>query len=422
MQTEKLCKGVNFCFEQTDKFKTSVLSFSFFSPLGSTAAADSLIIHLLSRTCAQHPTINEMNRKLASLYGATITPSVSKSGDNLVLKLNMTFIDDRFALGGESISEECIKLLCSCVFRPDINMDGFKKENVEREKRLLIEKIESEKDDKRLYALNRMIEEMCKSETYGLPKYGTEEEISCVSEKELMARWLKLVVNAAVQITYVGSADCEKIKSTVLSYFNEIQRKAVWPIKTEFVVDAYDRNLVTEKQKVKQGKLVIGYRAGMSYDRDNYAAVRLMTMIFGGGTYSKLFTNVREKMSLCYYCSARLIANKGLITVESGVETEKAQDALEAIRNELNEVKKGNFSEETLRNAKLSFCDSLKSVYDSAQSMNSWLLSYTENSIYYSPEELSDLINKVSREEIIVAANMVEEDTVYILEAEKEEN
>ena len=127
-------------------------------------------------------------------------------------------------------------------------------------------------------------------------------------------------------------------------------------------------------------------------------------------------------MSLCYYCSARLIANKGLITVESGVETEKAEEALKAIRNELEEIKKGNFSDETLRNAKLSFCDSLKSVYDSAQSMNSWLLSYTENSVYYSPEELSDMIKNVSREEIIVAANMVEEDTVYVLEAEREEN
>lgn len=422
MQTEKISKGVNFCRHKTDKFKTAQLSFSFISPLANTAAEDSVIIHLLARTCAQYPTVIEMNRKLASLYGATITPSVAKSGESIVLKLNMTFVEDKFALENESICKECVELLCSCVFRPAVTLDGFSQADVEREKRLLIEKIESENDEKRIYALNRMIEEMCSEEAYGLCKYGKIEDIKALTSKKLFERWTKLVVNCPIQINYVGSADSNIIKETVLPYFEQIQRKAVWPIKTEFIVDAYETKNVSEKQKVKQGKLVIGYRAGMAYDRDNLAAIKLMTMIFGGGTFSKLFANVREKMSLCYYCSARLLAEKGIIVVESGVETENAQKALDAIRHELDEVRKGNFSDETLQNAKLSYCDALKSVYDSASGINSWLLSYTLNSVFYTPEELSEMIKSVSREEVIVAANMIQEDTVYLLEAQKEDN
>lgn len=421
MITEKLCKGVNFCYEQTDKFKTSSLSFSFISPLGSTAACDSLIIHLLSRTCFSYPTVLEMNRKLASLYGATLTASVSKSGDNLVLKLNMTGIDNKFALQNEDICKESIDLLCSCVFRPNVTQEGFKKEDIEREKRILIQKIQSEKDDKRIYALQRLTQEMCKSETYSFPKYGTIEEIESLNAKDIFARWLKLVVNCPIQINYVGSSNCDVIKDTVFKYFNEIGRKAVWPIKTEFVVDAYENNLIKEKQDVKQGKLVIGYRAGMSYDRDNYAAIKLMTLIFGGGTFSKLFSNVREKMSLCYYCSARLIAEKGLIVVESGVETKNAQKALDAIRNELLQIKNGNFDKSVLESAKLAFCDALNCVYDNADSINSWLLSYSLNSVFYTPKEMADMIKNVSYEEIIVAANMISEDTVFILEGEEGE-
>lgn len=420
MHTEKLCKGVNFCSYQTAKFKSAQLSFSFITPLAKTAAEDSLIIHLLARTCAQFPTVSQMNRKLASLYGAAISPSVSKMGESLVLTLNLTAVDDRFALENEEICKECTELLCSCIFRPNVTPDGFDSEDVEREKRLLKELIESEKDEKRIYAFNRMIEEMCKNESYGLSKYGEVSRIDALTPKEIFERWLKLIVNAPIQINYVGSADPESIKNTVLPYFEQIQRKAVWPIKTDFIVDAYETQTVTEKQKLNQGKLVIGFRSGMSYDRDNYAAVRLMTMIFGGGTFSKLFTNVREKQSLCYYCSARLYAEKGIIAVESGVETENAQKALDAIRNELDEIRKGNFTEETLNNAKLSFADSLKSVYDSCVGINSWLLSYTVNSVFYTPQELSDMIWQVSREEIIVAASMVSEDTVYILQAEKE--
>ncbi|MBQ7118188.1 MAG: insulinase family protein, partial [Clostridia bacterium] len=175
------------------------------------------------------------------------------------------------------------------------------------------------------------------------------------------------------------------------------------------------------KQKVKQGKLVIGMRAGMTYDYDNYAAIKVMCAIFGSGTFSKLFMNVREKMSLCYYCSARLINNKGLIVVESGVETENALKALSAIRNELDEVRKGNFTDEVIENAKKSITDTLSSVDDSIMTIDHWMTSQCTSSPFRAPESFIDEINAVSREEIILAASMVTEDTVFILESEKEE-
>ena len=158
----------------------------------------------------------------------------------------------------------------------------------------------------------------------------------------------------------------------------------------------------------------------MTYDMDNFAAIRLMTAIFGGGTFSKLFSNVREKMSLCYYCTARLVSSKGIITIESGVETENMEKALSAIRNELEDMRKGNFSDEVIESAKLSLCDSLNSVSDSNSSILSWFLSSITNGEFKTPQEIAGMIKNVSREEIILAANMVTEDTVFMLESEKE--
>ena len=420
MEMKKLCKGVNFAYHRTNQFKTATITFSFVAPLDDKASENALIIHLLARTCAKHKTVLEMNRKLASLYGAVLSPSVTKDGESVLLSLSLNIIDDRFTLSGESVCREAVELLCSCIFRPDVTPDGFNEENLKREKMLLIQKIESENDDKRMFALKRMIEEMCEKEAYSINKLGYIEKIESLTGKELLSRWTRLIVNCPVHISYVGSADEKIIEETVMPYFEQIGRKEVWPIKTDFITDAYEQKTITEAQNVKQGKLVIGYRAGMAYDRDNFAAIKLMTMIFGGGTFSKLFANVREKMSLCYYCNARLVANKGIIVVESGVETENAQKALEAIRNELEEVKKGNFTKENLASAKLSFCDALRSVKDSADQLISWMLSYTTASSFVTPEQMIEMINAVSKEEIIVAANMISEDTVYILEAEKE--
>ena len=422
MNVTKICKGVKLGYHQTDRFKTTTMSLNIVSPLDAKTSEKALLIHLLARTTRQHPALFEMNRALAKLYGAIISPSVSKYGEALVLSLNLVCLDDRFTLEKEPITESCLKLLLSCLFEPDITPDGFKKENVDREKRLLLQKLESEKDDKRLYSLNRMFEEMCKDEAYSLNKLGTKEGIEKATGKSLFEEWKKLLFTSPVQINYIGRKSEKEITDIVKPYFEKLERKSIIDVTTEFLTESCGVNTVKEKQNVKQGKLVIGYRAGMTYSMDNYAALKVMTAVFGSGTFSKLFMNVREKMSLCYYCSASLINSKGIIAVQSGVETKNAQKALDAIDHELSEVQNGNFTDETVKQAKLSICDTLCSVEDAADEIDSWFKSFCSFGEFFTPQEVAELIKNVSREEILVAAAGVTKDTVFILESDRKES
>ena len=423
MNTKKLSHGLRVCYHETTQFKTSVVSLNIITPLDAKASHKALLIHLLARTNKNYPTITDMNRKLASLYGAVISPAVQKIGESQVLTLSLICIDDRFALNKEQILSEGVKLLLDCLFTPDITLKGFKEDNMAREKRLLCEKIDSENDDKIHYAYKRMIEEMCCDENYGISELGTKEEINNITGEDVFSVWKQLLLFSQMQINVTGNFNEAVIEDTVTTYFEKLERKNtdIVDVHTEFITESYGSKTVTEKQKVQQGKLVIGMRAGMTYDMDNFAAIKVMTAIFGSGTFSKLFTNVREKMSLCYYCSARLIANKGIIAVQSGVETENIQKALEAIRHELDEVRSGNFTDEDIKAAKLSLKDSYSSVSDSVMTINSWFTSQCLSGEFLTPEDYINMIENVSREEIIVAANMVTEDTVYILESEKEE-
>ncbi|MBQ7294653.1 MAG: insulinase family protein [Clostridia bacterium] len=422
MERKKIAAGVTLCTHKTNQFKTSAVSVNIITPLEENVSEKALLVHLLARTNKDCATLTQMNRRLASLYGAVLSPNAMKLGEAQVLTLTLVTIDDRFALKSESILKEGIKLLMSCLFTPDITPEGFKKENLEREKRLLSERIDSENDDKIAYALKRMTEEMCCDETYSASPLGTKERISEVTGKEVFEVWKKLLLTCPVQINVTGSFDEDKLTGIIRPYFERLERKdsdIVYP-HTEFISESYGTKTVTEKQKVQQGKLVIGFRAGMTYDMDNFAAIKVMTAIFGSGTFSKLFMNVREKMSLCYYCSARLISQKGIIAVQSGVETENTQKALEAIRHELDEVRQGNFTDETLEAAKLSLKEGYLSVSDSVLSIDGWFTSQCLSGDFTAPEQYIAMTDTVSREEIIVAANMVTEDTVYILESEKE--
>ena len=248
-----------------------------------------------------------------------------------------------------------------------------------------------------------------------------QAELDAIDGKQLLDCWKDLMLHAQVLVCFVGSTKPLVLMDTLKARLGAVEKTDLPELRTEFLTESYDTQTLTETQDVNQGKLVIGYRAGMTYDMDNYAAIRLMTAIFGGGTFSKLFQNVREKMSLCYYCSARLLRNKGLIVVESGIETENADKALEAIRHELDEVRAGNFTDETLAQAKRALADSLYSVTDSNMSTISWLEGFGISGTFYTPEQIAQMLETVSREEVILAANMITEDTVFMLKSGKKE-
>lgn len=421
MELKKITKGTFLAYHTLAQSRMTALSLSVLAPLDTHTTARALLIQLLARTTKAYPTTYAMSRRLASLYGATITPRIDKIGEMQVLSLTLQCPDDRFAFENESVCQNAVELLCDCLLQPDVTPEGFKEENLRREKGLLRQKLDSENDDKRLYARRRLIEEMCKDEPYRRNPNGDKAEIDAITGKELFGLWKDLMLHAPVLVSCAGSTPPDTITETLKARLGAIEKQDLPELRTEFLTESYGSRVIRETQDVKQGKLVIGYRAGMTYEMDNYAAIRLMTAIFGGGTYSKLFMNVREKMSLCYYCSANLVRHKGLILVESGVETENAEKALDAIRAELDAVRAGDFTDETLEQAKRAICDSLYSVTDSIFSTLNWLRQFGASDVFRTPQQIAEMLQRVSREEVIVAANLVSEDTVFILESSKKE-
>ena len=295
--------GLNFLSVDTQSnFKVAIVTASFALPLDKNAAANALLPGLLKRTCKKYPTITQMNRHLASLYGAIVVGGVSKDGESQIITLRATVLEDRFSLSDEKISSQVADLLLDMIFEPNFVDGKFCEADVEREKRLMIEQIESELNEKRYYALKRCTEIMCENEVYSTSRYGTVEDIKALDSETLVSAWRNMLSSAVVHIGVTGSMDADIIKDRFVQKFKDIDRSKLAELHTEFVASASEVKRVSEEMPVKQGKLVLGMRAGMVDVDDNYHAIKVMCDIFGGGVYSKLFNNVREKMSLCYYC------------------------------------------------------------------------------------------------------------------------
>ena len=414
MTTQNIADGVRFCSVKTDKFKTCRVNISLAMPLDKSASARAILPFMFSRRCAKYPDFTSLNRVLDGLYGASVSAGILKRGEAQILSFSMTAIDDRFALDGDKVAFECAQLLAEMIFDPLTEGKSFPEDIIEQEKRLLVETIENEQNDKRRYAMLRCEQLMFADEAYGINRLGSVDEVKALTPADVYSAWRDVLEKATVQITMASSMDPQPVAELIKDKFSEIERNPV-EIKTQFVSGLPKPEYVCETMPLKQGKLVMGFSSRMHGDDGDSLPLMVMTDIFGGGPYSRLFDNVREKMSLCYYCSASSSRVKGLITVESGVEEQNAEKAEKAISEQLEIMKKGEFTDFEFSSSVKSLRDSLNSYNDSQPLLDLWYALKAVNKNLYSPEDIAEKISAVTRDEIIAAANGVKLHTVYKL-------
>ena len=412
-----LSGGVEGLFIKNERFKTTLISFNFFLPLKKdTVALYALLPFILTSCSSKYPEFSKLNYKLSKLYGARLDASTEKYGDYQLLKMTVSVINDRYALDDESLVKRASDLLLNLVFDPSVQNGAFLQNDLEREKRKAIEHIRGEYSEKRVFAKNRLIEEMYKNEAYGIAKCGTVEDVEAISGEALYKAWQDMLKAAFVRVHVIGAAVPTGLFDSISEKFSGLERGNITDCTISSpTLPCETVNRVTEKQSVNQGKLVMGFSSKLCGNDDVSLPMLVMGDIFGGGPYSRLFANVREKMSLCYYCSASTIRQKGLLTVESGVEAQNAETAEKEILNQLETIKKGEFSDFEFESSLKSICGSLSTYSDSLTSLDMWYSLKVNNQKLYSPEDIAEMIKKITKEDVIEAASGVELHTVYKL-------
>lgn len=417
-----IVRGVTLVNVNAAHFKTNEIAVSLAVPLKKeTAAPNALMINLLSRKSRAYPSLLALNKKLAYLYGASLSAVVSKVGESQVLKLGVSCLDDRFSLNTDSISLECVKLLTSLLFEPRLNdKNEFFNEDVEAEKRILIEKIEAEQNEKRLYVLRKAEALMFADEPYGIDRYGTIEDVKEITPEDVYHAWKNVLARAKIMVTVVGSADDETVAVHLKEVFSSVRREYSGLPDAVFVPECKKVKEKMERIDVKQGKLVLGFRVNLKPEDELTPAMRTFCDVFGGGPYSKLFANVREKMSLCYYCSARYTKQKSCIMIQCGCNEENMDKAVGEILRQLDEIKNGKFDEE-FHSSKIGLRDAILSVNDTPELIESWYTNQITAGDIKSPEQSANENNGVTKDQVIQCASLLTLDTIYKLSAPKEE-
>lgn len=419
MTMQNIAEGIRFCSVKTDKFKTCRVNISLAMPLDKNASSRAILPFMFSRRCAKYPDYTSLNRVLDELYGAAVSAGVLKRGEAQVISFSMSAIDDRFALDGDKVALECTKLLADMIFDPLTEGESFPEDIIEQEKRLLVEAIENELNDKRRYAMLRCEQLMFADEAYGVNRFGSVEDVKALTPDVVYAAWRDVLEKATVQITMVSSMDPQPIVDLIREKFSEIERHPV-EIKTLFVSGLPKPEYISESMPLKQGKLVMGFRTGMRSEDDMMPAMKVAVDIFGGGTYSKLFSVVREKMSLCYYCSAALFNSKGIVMVQSGIEDTNEEKAKNEIINQLRLTAEGEFTDEDFSSSIKSLTDSILGNSDTPEEITAWYASQILRNELKAPETYAKEIGSVDRAEVVRAAKTIMLDTIFMLKSSVE--
>lgn len=391
----------------------------FYNEFGDERRSDfALLPYILTDSCRKYPNLTKLTEKYSDLYGASVSDNMSCSWECRAMSFTISSIDDRYTLDGEKLEEECCSLLLDCLLDPITENGAFPADAVEIMKQELIDAIESVKGDPRSYAAQQGALAAYEGEPCALPVNGTVEQARAVTPQSAYAAYRDMLERSRIEIVCSGCSDFSVSERIFAERLGKITRSGIC---TPAPAPSPLKEIIcrkSEKFGTKQAILRMYFKAP---SLENRFAAALLSMILGGMTTSRFFNNIREKQSLCYYCSCFPNNSKRVIIVYSGVDPANAAKVEHAVMNEFMAVCMNGVTDEELSHAKLELFESARAVYDSPTALASWYSSQVGYPEILSPEQYAERIQAVTAKQITDAARIYALDTVFVLSPEEVE-
>ena len=416
IHTFSIAPGITLrCFPD-ERFKQACMSVQLLRPVcREEAGLNALLPSVLLRGCESAPDIRAIARRTDDLYGASIGGCVRRVGDWQTTGLSCGFVEDRFCLSGDQIMKPMTALLRDLLLRPVLENGMFRQDFVETERKSLVLTIESEINDKRSYAQSQLLRKMCSADSNAIPRLGEKEAVERITAEDLYAHYRRILKESPIEVAYVGSMNPETVAQLVADMFRDVERSYVnLPDQTAFHDGGGGE--YTEQMDVTQGKLAMGFVTPIWDDDERVMALRLLNIIFGAGMTSKLFMNVREKLSLCYDIGSSFNSAKGLLTVNAGIDCDKVELTRQEVMNQLAACQNGAITAEELEAAKQYMISSLRAVYDSTGAIEYFYSMENLSVRPMTPEQNIAAVERTTLDDVVAAAKTLRLHTVYFLE------
>lgn len=424
MEVVQINSNIKLHYIPMPKLKTTSVGVYIHRPLDKTEASyNAMLPMVLSCGSRLYPSREAIADCLDNLYGAVLGNTVVKRGEDHIIYFDAETISDRYTPNGEKLMKRLLELMMSVIFDPEVSDNGFREDELAREKKNAINNIDSYINDKRSYASLRCKQETARGTAYSIMSLGEKEIIAEITAKGLYDYYQSMITSSVIDIYICGDTDFDEAENTVRKAVSHMKfSEAKLPTTEILSRKSGTVNSVTEHMNVAQGKLAMGYITNVKpTDPDSYA-LAVFNSVFGAGAHSKLFNNVREKLSLAYYASSASEKTKGMIIVNAGIEFENFEKARDEISVQLEEIRNGNISEHEFEASIKAILNICNSYYDDQRAMASFYMMQRVTDTGVTLEEYIENIKKVTVTEVAEVAKKLQLDTVYFLAGEDESN
>lgn len=401
----ELLPGVTLRCYHDRRFKQGRLSLQLIRPMqAEEAPKNALLPMVLLRGTEKYPDLRAITMGLDDLYGAAVGDLVRRIGDYQTTGFYCSFTEDRFALSGDQIFAPMVDFLEELLLHPVTENGIFRQEIVESEKKNLIADIEAERNDKAAYAAARLLRTMCRADSFGIPRLGEKEQAATIDSENLYRHYRQTLRESPVELFYVGSAQPEQVAQLLKPLFSQIGRNYV-NLRPQTPFQDGGGQHTEEAMDIAQSKLCMGFVSTITNQCEEFAAMQVLNTLFGGGMTSKLFQNVREKMSLCYSIGSGFYGSKGILTVSAGIDAQQEQIVRQEVQNQLQACQRGDITPQELTAAREAVLSSLRSVPDSPGSIEGFYATAALSGLAMNLAEYRMAVENVDVDAVVSAAN-----------------
>lgn len=412
----EITKGVRLHFIQSEKFKTNKIKVRFSAPMSKeTVAGRVLTASMLETVNAVYPTSQAFRERLANLYGADYSTSLSRRGLVHYLDINLSFVRDKFLSRKNVLTDAMLDFLKASLFSPLVSQDAFDESAFEIEKKNILNDLEAEIENHFYHAHRELDKLFYEEEEMQMPRVGTIELIQKETAASSFATFQQMLQENQIDFFFIGDFNEVAVREKIQS-FNFAPRQQ----ELQLVYQQEYSNVLREgleQKDVHQSIIELAYHFPIQYGESEHLPLVVLNALLGGFAHSKLFVNVREKEGLAYTISSNFDIFSGMMRIYAGIDRSNRTRTVALINRQILDLKRGNFSLEELNQTK----KMLKNSVLLAQNRQNTILERAYMSSVLGKKFLSlkawlEALEQVRKDDIIKAAGQLKLQAIYFME------
>ena len=412
----EIIKGVHLHFIQSEKFKTNKIKVRFSAPMSEkTIAGRVLTASMLETSNALYPTSQAFREKLANLYGANYSTSLSRRGLVHYLDINLSFVRDQFLSRKNMLADEMLDFLKASLFFPLSNGKAFDTKTFEIEKRNVLTDLEAEIENHFYHAhreLNNLFYDLPEMR---IPRVGTIELVEKETAETSFAAFQQMLNQDQIDFFFIGDFNEIAVREKIQEFqFSEREQSLQLSYQQNY------SNITREKleqRDVHQSIVELAYHFSSQYGDSGHLPLIVLNGLLGGFAHSKLFVNVREKESLAYTISSNFDIFSGLMRIYAGIDRANRTKTVALINRQILDLKRGHFTDEELEQTKNMLKNSILLAQDRQNTLiERAYMSSVLGKKFLSLEAWLKALENVSKTDLIEAAQQLKLQAIYFME------